>query len=353
MSQFANFLSVCFLKAEGGGSVVSVYSIQELLDAGLNRNQVASRLNLHHQEVKRLIDKHRLETYTAFDEHVYSVRERSYWCLDDILDGMFREAFYEELTVLPNVSDFEGRRFYKELTERYGSMRQYARMKKLTPLLSFFCRECCCCGELRPISGFYRKRTSVSGYMSRCSTCYDDSRDPDVQIRAMDRRRTMKTGLPVTFVDYGTIGRRCALTGRMKPAVDHFIPLASGHCGSYVGNLVPLSKRLNCSKHADNPFEWFEANGQRFELSQSAFDSLVAKLAEQNGLTPEEFRDFTYWCFANKRTVDQVRADNLRYGYKKPSLEIWREGMGLAFPIRVDFGDLSVDHAQETEATAA
>ncbi|MNW53451.1 hypothetical protein D3C74_310120 [compost metagenome] len=139
----------------------------------------------------------------------------------------------------------------------------------------------------------------------------------------------------------------------VKTHVDHFIPISIGHAGSYVGNLAYLAPEINSSKSDANPFEWFEANGQRFELSQSAFDSLVAKLAEQNGLTPEEFRNFTYWCFANKRTVEQVRADNDRYGYKKPSLEIWREETGLALPIRVDFGDLSLDRVQETEEANA
>jgi len=104
-----------------------------------------------------------------------------------------------------------------------------------------------------------------------------------------------------------------------------------------------MNGTLNLSKSNANPFEWFEANGQRLELTQSAFDVLVAKLAHQNGLTPEEFRNFTYWCFGNKRTVIEVKADNLRYGYKRPSLEIWREAVGIPFPIRVDFGDLTLD----------
>ncbi|WP_155808615.1 hypothetical protein [Brevibacillus agri] len=119
---------------------------------------------------------------------------------------------------------------------------------------------------------------------------------------------------------------------------DHFIPLAWGHGGSYLGNLVPLYCVLNDSKQDRHPFEWFDANKDRFNLSESAWNEMTAILASQNGLTPSELRAFVDWCYANKRTVAQTKRDNERYGYKKPSLEIWREATGLQFPIRVDFG---------------
>ncbi|MEK5414324.1 hypothetical protein [Paenibacillus sp. FSL L8-0708] len=171
------------------------------------------------------------------------------------------------------------------------------------------------------------------------------------KIRARDaRRRTAKASLPESLSWSGwettleVTRRRCALTGAPSNIhMEHWLPIGVGHGGTYSGNIYPMHGTLNLSKSDDNPFEWFEANGQRFELSQSSFDVLVAKLAHQNGLTPEEFRDFTYWCFANKRTVIEVKADNLRYGYKRPSLEMWREAVGIPFPIRVDFGDLTLD----------
>nr|WP_154895189.1 hypothetical protein [Paenibacillus xylanexedens] len=136
----------------------------------------------------------------------------------------------------------------------------------------------------------------------------------------------------------------CVYAREINTNVDHFIPLATGHCGTYLGNLSLLSRTLNNSKKDKNPFEWFEANRQRFELDQVRFDALVGKLAAQNGLTPEEFRKFTYWCFDNPRTVEQIAADNARYGYKKSSLEIWREQTGLPFPIAVDFGNTTLNN---------
>lgn len=176
------------------------------------------------------------------------------------------------------------------------------------------------------------------------------------KIMARDaRRRIAKAVLPSAWEKGIKLEKRiCALTGATRNIHrDHWIPVSIGHGGKHSGNIYLIRGALNLSKSNDNPFEWFEANGQRFELTQSAFDALVAKLAGQNGLTPEEFRAFTYWCFANKRTVTEVKADNLRYGYKRPSLEIWRESVGLPFPIRVDFGDLSLDSVNRTEEIAA
>jgi hypothetical protein len=121
----------------------------------------------------------------------------------------------------------------------------------------------------------------------------------------------------------------CALTESLDNVhIDHFIPIATGHGGDYPANLSGLRGDLNISKNASNPFEWFEANRQRFELDQSRFDSLVAKLAEQNGLTSEEFREYTDWCFANPRNPPQIKRDNERYGYRVTSVELWREATG-------------------------
>jgi len=115
----------------------------------------------------------------------------------------------------------------------------------------------------------------------------------------------------------------------------------------------PLASWLNGNKNAANPFEWFEANRQRFDLDPTRFDALVWRLASQNGLTPGEFRSFTYWCFDNPRTVEQIAEDNARYGYKKSSLEIWREQTRLPFPIAVDFGDTALNNDIKREGDVA
>ena len=102
--------------------------------------------------------------------------------------------------------------------------------------------------------------------------------------------------------------RRCALTGETDITEEHAIPLSIGHGGTIHGNMWPLCKRLNSSKYNKNIFEWFEANRQRFELSQAKFDRLIEWLAAANDMTVEEYRDFVYWCHANPNDVLESEA---------------------------------------------
>src|SRR5699024_2349289 len=120
------------------------------------------------------------------------------------------------------------------------------------------------------------------------------------------RRRTRKSKLPCNFTAKDlesllrTFNNSCALTGRKDNLqIDHVIPLATGHGGAIYGNMAPLTGVLNSSKNDANIFEWFEANRQRFELSQDKFDRLIDFLAEANDMTVEEYRDYVYWCHKN------------------------------------------------------
>jgi hypothetical protein len=105
----------------------------------------------------------------------------------------------------------------------------------------------------------------------------------------------------------------CALKLSQKYEWEHFIPLSWGHGGTYLGNVYPLDRSLNYSKRHKNPFEWMNY----YQEYQEPFTTLVNYLAGQNGLTPDEFREFVYWCDENRRTAEQVKADN------RTSLEIW------------------------------
>lgn len=220
-------------------------------------------------------------------------------------------------------------------------------------------KKCLYCGKLKILSEYYPEAKGLGGRLSYCIACHKERShlNKDVETASRLRYRAAKKALPNRW---GQRDRRnilkcfngsCALTqANTQLHLDHFIPIATGHMGTVVGNVVPLSAIVNQSKSDSNPFEWFEANRQRFELSQSAFDALVAKLAQQNGLTPEEFRDFTYWCFANPRSLTQIRRDNARYGCKKPSLELWREAIGVPFPIAVNFGNTAHNNGEEVAA---
>ncbi|MFS1513431.1 hypothetical protein VQL36_13445 [Chengkuizengella sp. SCS-71B] len=107
------------------------------------------------------------------------------------------------------------------------------------------------------------------------------------------------------------------MTNSKNFTVDHFIPVSWGHGGLTIGNVYPLDSNLNSCKRDKNPFVWFEEN--REKINEERWNSLVSYIAEQNDLTVEELREFTFWCDSNKRSIEQVKAD------QRNSKEIWRK----------------------------
>ncbi len=98
----------------------------------------------------------------------------------------------------------------------------------------------------------------------------------------------------------GRFGERCALTGKAVPIqFDHVIPVSSGHGGTTLSNMLPIWQRINSSKGAKNIFEWYEENGDRFEVLPELFDQAIEYLADLNEMTAEEYRDYVYECHAN------------------------------------------------------
>lgn len=106
----------------------------------------------------------------------------------------------------------------------------------------------------------------------------------------------------------------CPLTGETENLhYDHFICIDTGHMGTVFGNIVPMLGSLNISKHNNNPFEWIKSYPEYTE----GFNKIVSYLAETLGLTIDEYKDFVYWCYNNKRTVKEIKND------PRTSLEIW------------------------------
>jgi len=126
------------------------------------------------------------------------------------------------------------------------------------------------------------------------------------------RRNARKEKLPDTY-SYDDhmktmkfFGGACALSGTKDDLhLDHVIPLATGQVGSIFGNIVPLAAKLNTSKRDFNIFEWFEANRQRFELSQKKFDRLIGFLADANEMSVDEYRNYVKQCFDNQRYYNE------------------------------------------------
>ena len=148
------------------------------------------------------------------------------------------------------------------------------------------------------------------------------------------KRRARKESLPNNWTEkqraetWSYFNNSCALTGAISGITEeHAIPLSIGHGGTYHGNMYPMSKTLNKSKYNNNIFEWFEANKERFNLSEERFNRLIEYLATLNGLTSEEYRQFVYWCHENPREPHEIEDD------PRHSIEIWREATGLHFPL--------------------
>jgi len=104
--------------------------------------------------------------------------------------------------------------------------------------------------------------------------------------------------------------------------VDHFVAISTGHGGTIKENLLPVSRTINCAKNNKNPFEWIK---ERPDLDIEVFEYSVNYLAELNGLTPTEYKEYVYWCFENPRSLEQVSRDTDTYGFKRNSVDIWRD----------------------------
>jgi hypothetical protein len=300
-----------------------------------------------------VVRKHNLESYAAFDE-VGEVTEPvdesgNYLLHEDRIDALISLAFnsgYVSLDKLSEVWEADtavpAQYTIMYLRREYGGISGYLSKKNLVPLATCIYKLCPCCSRDLPLAEYTRDTRARHGYMRYCKSCGLRNNPPDklAIVAGGEKRRSRIVGLPSNW------NKKLAseLLRGGNSVMDHFIPLSTGHCGTYVGNMVALSWQANNSKRAKNPFEWFPTKGMHFGITRLTFESLVGKLAHQNGLTPDEFKKFTYWCFENKRAVDEIKSDNIRYGYKKPSLEIWRESVGLHFPMRANFGALALDH---------
>lgn len=154
--------------------------------------------------------------------------------------------------------------------------------------------------------------------------------NPEKVREIRQRRRARKAGLPDDMTDRRweeIVGEdfsgACALTGESDDlTMEHFIPLSIHHGGTYDGNLYPMVKSLNSSKWKTNPFEWIKRPDISERVPADRWNALVLYLAEKNGLTVEEFREFVYWCFDNPRTPAQAAKDTKR---GITSLDLWRD----------------------------
>ena len=127
------------------------------------------------------------------------------------------------------------------------------------------------------------------------------------------RRRARKRQLPddLTLEQRNAtlehFGNSCALTGYTEGIhLDHVIPLAIGHGGTTLQNMIPLRADLNISKNARCIFDWFYDVKDHFNLPQTKFDELIEYLAHINGMTANEYEDYVRGCHDNQRSLDET-----------------------------------------------
>jgi hypothetical protein len=302
-----------------------VEEIQELLDAGYSVTKTASFLGLDHKQVGRVVKKYKLEIYTPFDDqedkkHLYQNFE---WLweedkLEEITASVIRDGYY----LLPKTrerseDDYKVGKYCKEV---YGDINTYLSVKGYNIISDCVYMECVMCNEIKSIDGFDIHRKRYLGLDNRCKECMKTMKsewalvNKEKMSASAHRRRARLKNLRVDFYEQDLenlltiFDGGCAITGDYEIHLDHAIPLATGHGGTFNGNMIPLRADLNFSKNDSNIFEWFEANRQRFELSQERFDNLITWLASANAMTVGEYRDYVYWCHANPRTIDEMEA---------------------------------------------
>jgi hypothetical protein len=108
---------------------------------------------------------------------------------------------------------------------------------------------------------------------------------------------------------------RCPILNSEDFHIDHFIPLSWGHGGTYIGNVIPLSPKLNISKGNKNPFEWRNLLNDEHKMK---FDLVVEHLSEINGMSYDLFKEYVYWCEKNKRdALDIVKEESSLHLFRK------------------------------------
>lgn len=210
------------------------------------------------------------------------------------------------------------------------------------------------CGEMKVIGEFRIDRSKLAGKYSKCKVCekeyaqslsgkkskikyeqspkgreanlkYEQTHKASLRSRSgANRRRARLLGLVDTWTleqSEQLYSSRCLLTyTAVSTTADHFIAMETGHGGSYAANLYPLDVAVNSSKNATNPYEWIN---RRDDIEQERFYTVIVPyVADGHGLSEEQLKRFTYYCYDNKRTIDEVIADN------RPSLQIWAEETG-------------------------
>jgi hypothetical protein len=185
-------------------------------------------------------------------------------------------------------------------------------------------KTCNKCKIEKSLEFFGVKSSAKDGINPKCRDCVNAAQRKRNKIPVVyayniaknQRRRALELALPCTLEDkkWGIVleerfGNRCFLTGSTNVSMEHFVPFATGHGGHIIGNVIPMDDSLNKSRKDKNFFLWFETLKPTPEMRE-AFNEGVAYLAELNGLSVVEFRQYVFYCDQFRRTEAQIKADS-------------------------------------------
>lgn len=334
---------------------------QDLLDAGKTLYAVSVELGVCNKTIKRHVDNGNLQMHEDIVFPFEQELDTPYGWLEfeDILERVCDEAFTEMRAKFPGVITRKSL-LSEYIIENYGSLRGYFENKDMTHLMDLIFINCGRCGKDKVLSDWHLKKGNNFGLSSECGVCtykrvkksyffrvnnepgyrrklnnYQESyarENPDKVLANYHNRLARKKSLPDMLTGdvksdiFNYFGNSCALTGDVASLhIEHTITLSVGHGGTLLGNIIPMRSDLNLSKNDRNIFEWFEDNRKRLNICQRRFDEMITYLSRINDVTEKEYREFVYWCHDNPRTIEHTEIDNERYGYKKPSIDIWKE----------------------------
>jgi hypothetical protein len=99
----------------------------------------------------------------------------------------------------------------------------------------------------------------------------------------------------------------CAFTGSIENIqFDHVIPISTGHAGTVVWNMLPMTAELNLSKSTKHVVVWFHENKERLNLDDSRFNRALEYLADAGGFELDDFLEYNDWCHDNKTKLGGI-----------------------------------------------
>ncbi|WP_404457763.1 hypothetical protein [Oceanobacillus kapialis] len=173
---------------------------------------------------------------------------------------------------------------------------------------------------------FYHSPNGMYGRRAKCKECHNKIYGPKNKIASL-KRQDIANRLPndLTKEEEKKIRAyfkgKCALTSsKEKVHLDHFIPLNWEEIpqkyglsiGKTYANMIPLSRNINYSKHANNPFLWIKKVNIRKEnaISMKAWQEVIEYTSDKQNMIPQEFERRVMLCYSEVWTRDRIKSLN-------------------------------------------